>query len=354
MSDEALLKHLRDALGELRARWRERHGVAIAELELQGDGHGGAWIDGTVLVPGQRHALERSLRSALRVGGYAEDVLTVRVSALTESDEATWLRPVARAVDVLAAPDAALATQWGRGEPPLRRLAAHGDWLAVEMADRTVGWVRADEVEAFGEDREPPPGVAAWRADWAGRAGAASPADWLRALLPWLGAPYRLGGRMPDGLDCSGLTQHLLRAALGIGLPRHSSDQTRFGARVPREAWAPGDLLLLHHLESGYSHTALILPEAEWVGRGLLAVGEERNVDMPDPDAPLAVAHASRDHGAVIVEPLSDFLERYGLRAARRFSPGTVPLPPSERPEGANGVAAAASRPSHGASGGGG
>ena len=344
MTDDALLTHLHGALADLRDRWRKSHGVVVAELELRADGHGGVWVGGTVLVPSQRAALDRSLRTAMRVGGFAEDRLTMAVEALTEATDALWLRPSGASVDIHAAPDGDLASQWAHGEPPLRFLAASKGWLAVETADRTVGWAAADELDEVAADPTSaaalPASVAAWRSEWAGRARAATPTDWLRALLPWLGSPYRLGGRMLDGLDCSALTQHLYRAALGIGLPRHSSDQTRFGARVPREQWAPGDLLLLHHLERGISHTALLLPDADWVGRGLLAVGQDRAIEAPSTDleAPLSVAHASRDHGAVIVEPLEDFLQRYGLRAARRFPPGTVPLPTGERPATSNGA----------------
>ncbi len=327
MHEAALIAHVRDTLRDLLARWREQHGVVVAELDVQSDGHGGAWVVGDVLVPSQRAALERSLASGLRVGGYEPDAARVRVRALTELDDAVWIAPRATHVDVHATPNGDLATQWSADEPPIRRLWPSAGWLAVELADRTVGWCEAASVTDLDPSADRPPSVAEWRDGWAGSARPADATDWLVALAPWLGSPYRLGGRLRSGIDCSALTQKVFRAAQGIGLPRHSSDQTRFGARVPRESWAMGDLLLLHHLERGVSHTALVLPPAPWVGAALVGLSEGHAPQDEPPRGTLSVAHAGLDHAAVVVEPMDDFLARYGLRAARRFPEGLRPLP---------------------------
>lgn len=43
----------------------------------------------------------------------------------------------------------------------------------------------------------------------------------------FLGAPYRWGGRSPEGVDCSGLLQVLARSQ-GLSIPRDSGDQEAF------------------------------------------------------------------------------------------------------------------------------
>ena len=57
-----------------------------------------------------------------------------------------------------------------------------------------------------------------------------------RALSDFYGAPYRLGGCTPDGVDCSGLIQALYQRA-GVILPRSVGEQFNQGRPV-----APGEL----------------------------------------------------------------------------------------------------------------
>lgn len=57
--------------------------------------------------------------------------------------------------------------------------------------------------------------------------------DIARIGLKFLGAPYLWGGRSHEGLDCSGLVQHVL-LALGLDCPRDSDQQQQtLGEAVP-------------------------------------------------------------------------------------------------------------------------
>lgn len=289
----------RATLDELARAWRARYGDAVLDVDVTAAGEGAVRVAGHVLVPSQRAALERALRGALEAAGGA--ALVVDVEALTSREaSAGWARPLEgrAAVRARPAPDADLATELAADDPPARVLSERGAWSAVELADRTVGWMAVADLGPA----PPPASVAAWRARWVGVAREAPDGAWARAAAAWLHAPYRLGGNSREGIDCSALTQRLYRAVLGIGLPRHSSDQARFGRRVGRGELAPGDLVHLTHVERGTSHVAVVLDRA-----------------------PLRVVHASLDHGAVVVEPLDDLLARYALRACRRFPPGAVP-----------------------------
>ncbi|MFK7852547.1 MAG: NlpC/P60 family protein [Granulosicoccus sp.] len=70
------------------------------------------------------------------------------------------------------------------------------------------------------------------------------PADPITlATSHFLGAPYRWGGRSPQGTDCSGLVQALARSQ-GIDIPRDSADQERYIAQqVPMESRRSFDLV---------------------------------------------------------------------------------------------------------------
>jgi len=282
--------------------WRARYGTVVAELRVDAGPSGAPVVAGTVLVPGQREALRRSLDAGLAAEGVDPAAVPLAVEALTERpDSAGWLRgPGPAPVAILDAPGGAPATELLGSDPPARRLAMIGGDVVVELADRTVGWVAADAVDEV-PAAHAPASVAAWRAGWAGEAGAASPAAWRAAVEPWLGVPYRLGGRSRGGIDCSALVQRVVKDAIGLGLPRHSRDQARFGVRVGLDEVAAGDLVHLSHLERGASHVVLVLGPA---GPSALA------------------AHACLDHAVVTVEPLTSILTRYAFRAARRFPPG--------------------------------
>lgn len=82
----------------------------------------------------------------------------------------------------------------------------------------------------------------------------------------FLGAPYRWGGRSPEGADCSGLIQLLARSQ-GLSIPRDSGDQESFiqekvltGDRKALDiAYWPGHTGLLLDKESLLHATAFTL-----------------------------------------------------------------------------------------------
>jgi cell wall-associated NlpC family hydrolase len=111
-----------------------------------------------------------------------------------------------------------------------------------------------------------------------------------RALRRLLGVRYALGGTTPLGVDCSGLVQRAVRSALGVVLPRHSSDQLELAAPPVRALGEPGDLLFMWSSDESPCHVGVVL-------RGARA-GER------------TLVHASSRRGLVIEEPLERALAR--------------------------------------------
>jgi cell wall-associated NlpC family hydrolase len=71
-----------------------------------------------------------------------------------------------------------------------------------------------------------------------------------------IGAPYREGGALPDGFDCSGLVQYVF-ARHGVAVPRDVRRQAAAGAPVDRGDIAPGDLVFFATSGSGPTHVGI-------------------------------------------------------------------------------------------------
>ena len=158
-------------------------------------------------------------------------------------------------------------------------LAQRGAWALVRTDDGTVGWLQ-------GALR---PGVRAVR-----RAARVPPEVALRRLTlglrGHLGVPYRLGGTTRLHIDCSGLVQRCVREALGLVLPRHSTDQLSRSVAASGSLGEPGDLLFMAGLDAAACHVGVVLRGPRPGTRTLL--------------------HASSRRGRVVEEPLDRCLAR--------------------------------------------
>lgn len=173
-----------------------------------------------------------------------------------------------------------LCTELLPGDGPLALLATVGASALVQASDGTVGWTRV-------RPGPPAPSPAHPRTTCPWRH---APSYLSRALRRRLGAPYRLGGTTATGFDCSGLVQRCVRTALGVVLPRHSTDQLARASAPARPLGEPGDLLFLWGAGESPCHVGVVLAG-------------------PRPGARTLV-HASSRRGRVIEEPLADALAR--------------------------------------------
>jgi cell wall-associated NlpC family hydrolase len=103
----------------------------------------------------------------------------------------------------------------------------------------------------------------------------------------FLGAPYRWGGRSPEGVDCSGLIQLLARSQ-GLSIPRDSVDQESF-----IEQQVAADDYQTYDIVYWPGHTGILLDNA-------------------------TLLHATAFTLSCIVEPLEDVIRRAGPASSVR------------------------------------
>ena len=105
-----------------------------------------------------------------------------------------------------------------------------------------------------------------------------SPAGSLSdTAMKFVNTPYIWGGRIPSGIDCSGLTQLVFKIH-GIKLPRNASQQADIGEIINFiEETQPGDLAFFDDESGHISHVGMIISQ----GLIIHASGRVR-IDMID------------------------------------------------------------------------
>jgi cell wall-associated NlpC family hydrolase len=79
-----------------------------------------------------------------------------------------------------------------------------------------------------------------------------------------VGAPYREGGALPDGFDCSGLVNYVF-ARQGVAVPRDVRRQALAGEPVDRVNVAPGDLVFFATTGSGPTHVGIAVGNGQFI-----------------------------------------------------------------------------------------
>ncbi len=79
--------------------------------------------------------------------------------------------------------------------------------------------------------------------------------------LAFQGAPYRYGGKNPEGFDCSGFTRYVFQH---VGIQLNASSRTQFtqGKEISMDSIRKGDLVFFHNLKNNINHVGLVIEVA--------------------------------------------------------------------------------------------
>lgn len=138
-------------------------------------------------------------------------------------------------------------------------------WLAVLMADRSLGWIPAHTVklldyEVVGPDRPSRPAGP----NLSNPLLTAGQRTILQTAYQYLGVPYRYGGTSPNGMDCSAYVQRCF-AVVGIRLPRTAREQFQCGMPVPVAQLQAADRVYFQSKDGRISHTGIYIGDGYFI-----------------------------------------------------------------------------------------
>lgn len=99
--------------------------------------------------------------------------------------------------------------------------------------------------------------------------GTAAPAGADRSAVittaqKYMGVPYVWGGETPDGFDCSGFTQYVMKQN-GITIPRTAAEQFAAGTAVDKANLQVGDLIFFTTYKPGASHVGFYMGGGKFI-----------------------------------------------------------------------------------------
>lgn len=91
-----------------------------------------------------------------------------------------------------------------------------------------------------------------------------SGAEIVKNAQKYMGVPYVWGGTTPDGWDCSGFTQYVMKES-GISIPRTAAEQFNKGVAVNKSDLQIGDLVFFTTYKPGASHVGFYMGDDKFI-----------------------------------------------------------------------------------------
>lgn len=105
----------------------------------------------------------------------------------------------------------------------------------------------------------------------------------LRFLEDWIGVRYRLGGDSKTGIDCSALTQRLVRDVYSLSVGRVIPDQFKAGVQISKSELQMGDLVFfkISNRRPGPTHVGFYLGNNRFIHASIKKGVTIENLDKP-------------------------------------------------------------------------
>ena len=87
----------------------------------------------------------------------------------------------------------------------------------------------------------------------------------LKSINQWWGTRYCMGGSTQNCIDCSSLTQYLLRDVYNVTIPRTAQEQYDSSERINMEDLQEGDLVFFRTTGRGISHVGVYILDNKFV-----------------------------------------------------------------------------------------
>ena len=264
-SPPEVLRLVRAAVDDLRADLTARHGWTHIDVEASVQGDRRLVLTGEVVVD----RVARAVRG--RVGSQLPDGWSLDAGSVSVMRGGAWRRLLPGVHRLFARLDRE-TTGWGawvelvERDSPVQILAEVDDMVLVRGRDATTGWLQG----GLGDVTPAVPITAPDIED---------PWPMISHARERLCAQYVLGGATSTAIDCSALIQQAADA-IGLLLPRHSSDQLQIDPQDGHASEA-GDLVFTWNEREALCHVGLVTGST--------------------------VVHASRSRGLVVEDPLDEF-----------------------------------------------
>lgn len=144
-------------------------------------------------------------------------------------------------------------------------LDSSNGWYKVKLSNGQEGWCSGDYIQVLELDACKPPTI-----DGSSEAMSVSKKQdaILNVAMAQLNKPYVWGAEGPNSFDCSGFTQYVFKNAIGVNIPRVSSDQARFGEKIEKGSFQVGDLIYLDtsgEFDGVVSHVGIYIGNGEMI-----------------------------------------------------------------------------------------
>jgi lipoprotein Spr len=112
-------------------------------------------------------------------------------------------------------------------------------------------------------------------------------------MEPWLGTPYRYGGKSKSGIDCSGFVNTIYKEALCTNMTGGSAELYKQVEHISKDELREGDLVFFR-IRRNISHVGIYLGDGKFI-------------------------HASRSSGVIVSNLDAPYYKRYFAKGGRIF-----------------------------------